>query len=81
MEPGAGEIRGGGKELVEVELVEVELVEVELVEVVEVELVVLVPWYSWAPMSNCAPLGLGLPSKSVLNPLMVVPLSIAGLLD
>ena len=39
VEPGAGEIRGGGKELVEVELVEVELVEVEPVEVelVEVE--------------------------------------------
>ena len=48
VEPGAGEIRGGGKvlvEVVEVELVEVELVEVELVEVepVEVELVEVEP--------------------------------------
>ena len=73
---------GGGKVLVvEVELVEVELVEVELVEVelVEVELVEVEPWYSYAPISNWAPLGLGFPSKSALNPLMVVPLSIAGL--
>ena len=67
VDPGVGEISGGGKVLVvEVELVEVELVEVE-------------PWYSYAPISNWAPLGLGFPSKSALNPLMVVPLSIAGL--
>ena len=67
VDPGVGEISGGGKVLVVgVELVEVELVEVE-------------PWYSYAPISNWAPLGLGFPSKSALNPLMVVPLSIAGL--
>ena len=77
VDPGVGEISGGGKVLVvEVELVEVELVEVELV---EVELVEVEPWYSYAPISNWAPLGLGFPSKSALNPLMVVPLSIAGL--
>ena len=77
VDPGVGEISGGGKVLVVgVELVEVELVEVELV---EVELVEVEPWYSYAPISNWAPLGLGFPSKSALNPLMVVPLSIAGL--